>query len=53
MQEQFFPPKRPDPTQFANCDEQKARDAWKVQLHEWLHEYRDRYVLRRDEKPAP
>jgi hypothetical protein len=54
MQEQFFLPKRPNPTQFGNSDEQRARDAWKVQLDEWLHEYRDRYVLRQpDEKPTP
>jgi hypothetical protein len=53
MQEQIYLAKRPNP-QFANSDEQQARDAWKRQLDDWLHEYRDRYVLKqRDEKSAP
>jgi hypothetical protein len=53
MQEQSYPAKRPNP-QFGTSDEQQARDAWKRQLHEWLHEYRDRYVLKQpDEKATP
>jgi len=54
MQEQFFAPQRPNPTQFGSSDGQQARDAWKAQLDQWLHEYRDRYVLRQPhEKHAP
>ena len=55
MQEQTYPPKRPNMAHFASPEEQKARDEWKAKLDQLLDEYRNRYVLlpQPDDKPAP
>jgi hypothetical protein len=55
MQEQTYPPKRPNMAHFGTPEEQKAREEWKAQLNRLLDDYRQRYVLRQrpDETPSP
>jgi hypothetical protein len=55
MQEQTYPPKRPNMAHFATAEEQKAREEWKAQLNRLLDDYRQRYVLRQrpDDTPPP
>ncbi|MHB8477753.1 MAG: hypothetical protein ACYDBZ_15850, partial [Steroidobacteraceae bacterium] len=55
MQEQTYPPQRPNMAHFVSAEEQKARDEWKAQLNRLLDDYRQRYVLRQrpDGTPAP
>ncbi len=55
MQEQTYPPQRPNMAHFVTAEEQKARDEWKAQLNRLLDDYRQRYVLRQrpDGTPAP
>ena len=53
MQQQTYLPQHPI-TPFGASEDQKAREQWKLQLYEWLHDYRDRYVLGPPPKrPAP
>ena len=56
MQEQTYPPTRPNMAHFAtSSEEKKAREERKAQFDQLLDDYRKRYVLRQlpDEKPAP
>jgi hypothetical protein len=55
MQEQTYPPQRPNMAHFGTAEEQKAREEWKAQLNRLLDDYRQRYVLRQrpDGTPAP
>ena len=55
MQEQTYPPQRPNMAPFGTAEELKAREEWKAQLNRLLDDYRQRYVLRQpsDGTPAP
>jgi hypothetical protein len=55
MQQQTYPPKRPNMAHFATPEEEKAREEGKAQFDQLLDDYRKRYVLRQqpDGEAAP
>jgi hypothetical protein len=53
MQEQTYPPQRPNMAHFVSAEEQKAREEWKAQLNRLLDDYRQQYVLRQRSDEAP
>ena len=48
MQEQTYPPQRPDSAPMPAVDDEHAREEWRRQLDRMLDEYRSRFVLRKE-----